>query len=146
MPTYISLLRLTGQGAKAIKDSPKRRDAAAKAIESLGGKLVHTYLTMGRYDFVAIIEAPDDEAAANPSISAQSPTPTPGVRTIPSCATAISTLEPTKPIFPVRRRCQMATVGAVSSCAPFSASRVGEIRLWRPVWSRKSGMYALLPK
>jgi len=64
MPTYISLLRLSGQGAKAIKDSPKRREAAAKTIESLGGKLVHTYLTMGRYDFVAIIEAPDDEAAA----------------------------------------------------------------------------------
>ncbi len=64
MPTYIALLRLTSQGAKALKDSPKRRDAAAKAIESLGGKLVHTYLTMGRYDFVAIVEAPDDEAAA----------------------------------------------------------------------------------
>ena len=62
MPTYISLLRLSGQGAKAIKDSPRRRDTAAKAIESLGGKLLHTYLTMGRYDFVAIIEAPDDEA------------------------------------------------------------------------------------
>jgi uncharacterized protein with GYD domain len=64
MPTYISLLRLSGQGAKAIKDSPKRREAAAKTIESLGGKLVHTYLTMGRYDFVAIIDAPDDDAAA----------------------------------------------------------------------------------
>ncbi len=64
MPTYISLLRLTGQGAKAIKESPKRRELAAKAIESLGGKLVHTYLTMGRYDFVAIVEAPNDEAAA----------------------------------------------------------------------------------
>ncbi len=64
MPTYISLLRLSGQGAKAIKDSPRRRETAAKAIESLGGKLLHTYLTMGRYDFVAIIEAPDDEAAA----------------------------------------------------------------------------------
>src|ERR1700682_3322947 len=64
MPTYISLLRLSGQGAKAIKDSPKRREAAAKTIESLGGKLVHTYLTMGRYDFVAIIEAPDEGAAA----------------------------------------------------------------------------------
>ena len=64
MPTYIGLLRFTSQGAKSMKDSPKRREAAAKAIESLGGKLLHTYLTMGRYDFVAIIEAPDDEAAA----------------------------------------------------------------------------------
>ena len=64
MPTYVSLMRFTGQGVKSVKDSPKRRAAAAKAIAGLGGKLVHTYLTMGRYDFVAIIEAPDDEAAA----------------------------------------------------------------------------------
>ena len=52
------------EGIKAIKDSPKRREAASKAIASLGGKLVHSYLTLGRYDVVAIIEAPDDEAAA----------------------------------------------------------------------------------
>ncbi len=64
MPTYVSLLRFTEQGVKAIKDSPKRREAAGKAIASLGGKLVHTYLTMGRYDIVAIYEAPDDETAA----------------------------------------------------------------------------------
>jgi uncharacterized protein with GYD domain len=64
MPTYVSLLRFTEQGVKAIKDHPKRRAAAAKAIAGLGGKLVHSYLTMGRYDIVAIIEAPDDEAAA----------------------------------------------------------------------------------
>ena len=64
MPTYVSLLSFTEQGIKAIKDHPKRRAAAAKAIAGLGGKLVHTYLTLGRFDLVAIIEAPDDEAAA----------------------------------------------------------------------------------
>ena len=64
MPTYISLMRFTGQGIEAVKDSPKRREAAAKGIAAAGGKLVHTYLTMGRYDFVAIVEAPDDETAA----------------------------------------------------------------------------------
>jgi uncharacterized protein with GYD domain len=64
MPTYVSLLRFTEQGIKAVKDHPKRREAAAKAIESQGGKLLHTYLTMGRYDIVAIIEAPDDDVAA----------------------------------------------------------------------------------
>ena len=64
MPTYISLNRFTDQGIKAVKDSPKRRQAAANAIAGLGGKLVHTYLTMGRYDIVAIYEAPDDETAA----------------------------------------------------------------------------------
>jgi len=64
MPTYISLLRFTEQGIKSIKDHPKRRAAAAKTIAGLGGKLVHSYLTMGRYDIVAILEAPDDETAA----------------------------------------------------------------------------------
>ncbi len=64
MPTYISLLRYTQQGVTAIKDSPKRRRAAAKAIAGLGGKLVNTYLTLGRFDVVALIEAPDDETAA----------------------------------------------------------------------------------
>ncbi|HEY3194347.1 MAG TPA: GYD domain-containing protein [Candidatus Dormibacteraeota bacterium] len=64
MPTYIALLRYTEQGIKAIKESPKRREAAGNAIAKLGGKLVHTYMTLGRYDVVAIIEAPDDEAAA----------------------------------------------------------------------------------
>ncbi len=64
MPTYISLMRFTEQGVKAIKDHPKRRAAAAKAIAGLGGKLLHTHLTMGRFDIIAIIEAPDDETAA----------------------------------------------------------------------------------
>jgi uncharacterized protein with GYD domain len=64
MPTYVGLLRFTDQGIKAIKDSPKRRAAAEKAVAAMGGKIVHTYLTLGRYDLVSIIEAPDDETAA----------------------------------------------------------------------------------
>jgi uncharacterized protein with GYD domain len=64
MPTYIALMRYTEQGIKAVKDSPKRREAAAKAIEAMGGKLLHSYLTMGQYDVVAVVQLPDDEAAA----------------------------------------------------------------------------------
>ncbi|TMC98157.1 MAG: GYD domain-containing protein [Chloroflexi bacterium] len=64
MPTYISLMKFTEQGIRNVKDHPKRRENAAKGIESMGGKLLHTYLTMGRYDIVAIIEAPDDDVAA----------------------------------------------------------------------------------
>jgi uncharacterized protein with GYD domain len=64
MPTYISLMRFTEQGIKAVKDHPKRREAAAKGIEAMGGKLLHTYLTMGRYDVVAVVDLPDDDAAA----------------------------------------------------------------------------------
>ena len=64
MPTYISLMKFTEQGIKKVKDHPARREAAAKGIEGMGGKLLHTYVTMGRYDIVAIIEAPDDDVAA----------------------------------------------------------------------------------
>ncbi len=64
MPTYISLMHFTEQGIREVKDHPKRREMAAKGIESMGGKLLHTYVTMGRYDVVAIIQAPDDEVAA----------------------------------------------------------------------------------
>ena len=64
MPTYVSLMRFTEQGIKAVKDHPKRREAAGKWIEGQGGKLLHTYLTMGRYDVVAIIDAPSDDVAA----------------------------------------------------------------------------------
>lgn len=64
MPTYISLLSWTQQGVAKVKDSPKRLDAGRKAFKKLGVEIKDTYLTMGRYDLVCIIEAPDDAAMA----------------------------------------------------------------------------------
>lgn len=64
MPTYISLLRWTQQGAAKAKDSPKRLDAGRKAFKKLGVEIKDTYLTMGRYDLVCILEARDDESVA----------------------------------------------------------------------------------
>src|SRR5260370_39162945 len=64
MRTDTWLMRFTEQGRKAIKEPPKRRAAAGKTIAGLGGKLLPTHLTMGRFDIIAIIEAPDDETAA----------------------------------------------------------------------------------
>ena len=64
MPTYIALLNWTGQGIKNVGDSPSRLDAGREAFKKLGVNLKETYLTMGRYDHVCIIEAPDDEAFA----------------------------------------------------------------------------------
>ncbi|HEX6281385.1 MAG TPA: GYD domain-containing protein [Nitrososphaera sp.] len=62
MPSYIILNKLTDQGAKNVKDSPKRARAAQKEAEKLGGKLT-TYYTFGEYITVNILEAPSDEAA-----------------------------------------------------------------------------------
>ncbi len=64
MPTYISLLRFTQQGAEKIKDSPARLERAKSAMKAAGGELKAFYLTMGRYDAVVIAQAPNDEAYA----------------------------------------------------------------------------------
>ena len=64
MPTYITLLRYTQQGAAAVKDSPKRLDAGREAFKKLGVEIKDTYLMMGRYDLLCVIEGADDEAVA----------------------------------------------------------------------------------
>ncbi len=64
MPTYISLLRFTEQGVKAIKDSPKRLEAARETFQKFGGQLKDFYLVMGEYDAIVVGEAPNDEAIA----------------------------------------------------------------------------------
>ena len=69
MPTYIALLKWTGQGIGNVKDSPSRLDAGRKAFEKTGVKIGDTYLTMGRYDLVCVIEAPDDESYAAAMLS-----------------------------------------------------------------------------
>jgi uncharacterized protein with GYD domain len=61
MPIYITLFNLTEQGVKNIKDAPKRIEEGIKAAESIGGKLIGFYATMGEYDYVSIGEAPSDE-------------------------------------------------------------------------------------
>jgi uncharacterized protein with GYD domain len=64
MSTFVTLYKLTDQGAKTIKDAPARVAAAMKALEAMGGKLVGFYVTMGEYDYIGIGEAPNDEVAA----------------------------------------------------------------------------------
>ena len=64
MGTYITLLSYTEQGVKNAKGIPERVLAARQALETMGGRL-HAYrLTLGEYDAVVTVEAPDDEAYA----------------------------------------------------------------------------------
>lgn len=63
MATFIGLINYTDQGIANIKDSPKRLDAARETARQFGAELKDVYLTMGAYDLVTILEAPDDEAA-----------------------------------------------------------------------------------
>lgn len=64
MATYIALANFTDQGIRSVKDSTKRADAVQAAAAKFGAKMTQIYWTLGQYDLVAIIEAPDDASAA----------------------------------------------------------------------------------
>ena len=62
MPTFIILGSFTDQGIRTVKDSPKRV-ATVKEIGKKHGVIVtQMYWTLGQYDIVAVLEAPDDAA------------------------------------------------------------------------------------
>lgn len=64
MPTYVALLSWTDQGVRNYKDSVKRAETFGSAAQKLGAKLLSIYWTVGPYDLVAVVEAPDDETAS----------------------------------------------------------------------------------
>jgi uncharacterized protein with GYD domain len=64
MPVYVSLIKWTDQGRSKASSLPDRVAEVDKRIEALGGKSIGNWLTMGRFDQIAVVEAPDDETAA----------------------------------------------------------------------------------
>lgn len=72
MPTYVALLRYTQKGIETAKEGPSRRAAAKKMFEAAGAKLKEVYVTMGRFDAVAIVEAPNDETMARLALTGAS--------------------------------------------------------------------------
>jgi uncharacterized protein with GYD domain len=63
MGTYIALSSFTDQGIRNVKDSTKRAQAVQDAAKKFGANMTQIYWTLGHYDLVAVIEAPDDESA-----------------------------------------------------------------------------------
>jgi uncharacterized protein with GYD domain len=61
MAKYISLIKYTQKGIENIKESPNRYDAFKQLCESLGATVEGIYLTMGRYDLLVIVDAPNSE-------------------------------------------------------------------------------------
>jgi uncharacterized protein with GYD domain len=60
MPTYITLINWTDQGVRNAKDTVQRFEAAEAAAMKMGVKFKDFFWTMGSYDIVGVIEAPDD--------------------------------------------------------------------------------------
>ncbi|MEM2107787.1 MAG: GYD domain-containing protein [Candidatus Bathyarchaeia archaeon] len=68
MPIYILLSTLTSEGRKTIKERPERIKEVNKEIEAFGAKVLQQFAVLGRYDFVNIVEAPNNEAITRVSI------------------------------------------------------------------------------
>lgn len=61
MPIYVLLSRLTAEGSKTIRERSERIIEVNKEIEGMGAKVLYQYAVLGPYDFVNILEAPDNE-------------------------------------------------------------------------------------
>jgi uncharacterized protein with GYD domain len=68
MATYILLSTLTDEGRKTVKDKPSRIQEVNKEIEAMGAKVVGQWAVLGPYDFVNVVEAPDNETIARISV------------------------------------------------------------------------------
>ena len=68
MPTYVLLANWTDQGARNVKESPRRLETAKKSLREMGGEFRSIFMTLGEYDLVMIYDAPDDAVAARFSL------------------------------------------------------------------------------
>ena len=64
MPIYVTLIKWTDQGRKDVANLTERVAAVNKRLTEVGAKQIGNYVTMGSYDQIAIIEAPNDETVA----------------------------------------------------------------------------------
>jgi uncharacterized protein with GYD domain len=69
MPIFILLSTLTQQGVQTIKSNPERLRQVNKDVEELGCKVLHQWATLGEFDFVNVVEAPDIASVAKVSIA-----------------------------------------------------------------------------
>ena len=68
MPTFVLLSTLTPEGVQTIKNNPTRIREVNKEVEQLGATVKAQWATLGRFDFVNIIEAPDEQTMARVSL------------------------------------------------------------------------------
>ena len=69
MATYVLLTKVTAAGVKTLQSNPRRIKEVNKDVEALGARVVAQYATLGRYDFVNVVEAKDADTMARVSVS-----------------------------------------------------------------------------
>jgi uncharacterized protein with GYD domain len=68
MPTYVLLSTLTSEGRRTLHSDPDRLDEVNQEISDFGCQVVAQYAVLGSYDFITVIEAPDNESVAHLSV------------------------------------------------------------------------------
>lgn len=68
MAIYILLSTLTDEGRKTVKSKPDRIKEVNKEIEGMGARVLGQYAVLGMYDFMNIVEAPNNETMARISV------------------------------------------------------------------------------
>jgi uncharacterized protein with GYD domain len=69
MPTYLLLTTLTEKGTQTLNSNPARLREVNRDVEELGARVLHQWACLGEYDFVNVIEAPDDLTIAKLSVT-----------------------------------------------------------------------------
>ena len=72
MPTYIMLSTLTAEGVQTVKNNPQRIKEVNKEIEQIGAKVIAQWAVLGQFDFVNVVEAPDEKTMAKVSLELSS--------------------------------------------------------------------------
>ena len=68
MPTFIMLSRLSPEGVQTIKNNPQRIKEVNREIEQLGAEVKAQWATLGQFDFVNVVDAPDEQTMARISL------------------------------------------------------------------------------
>jgi uncharacterized protein with GYD domain len=68
MPTYIMLATLTPEGVQTVKNNPQRIREVNREVEQLGAEVKAQWATLGHFDFISVIEAPDDQTMTRVSL------------------------------------------------------------------------------
>ena len=68
MPTYIMLSTLTPEGVQTVKNNPQRIREVNKEVEQLGASVKAQWATLGQFDFINVVEAPDETTMARVSL------------------------------------------------------------------------------